>query len=166
MQSAMTESIPAPDERNAPRPIPPAAMEMGAMEMGAPETGDPGMRDPGMPDPGMNWERFYQNYRKPGYVPGFEIVNKLGGGVFGIVFKARKESIGKHYAIKFLKLDDDSVKEAVTRELDAVGIFAQIDHPNLVSIEDMGEVDGIPYIVMGYAGEETLKKRLEQKRMS
>ena len=109
----------------------------------------------------IDWETFYRNYRKPGYVPGFEIVNKLGGGVFGLVYKARKESIGKDYAIKFLKVDDESVRDAVVRELDGVRFFAQIDHPNLVSIEDKGEVDGIPYILMSYAGQETLRNRLE-----
>jgi serine/threonine protein kinase len=114
----------------------------------------------------IDWEAFYRDYRKPGYVSGFEIVNKLGGGMFGLVFKARKESIGKDYAIKFLKVDDESVRDAVARELDSVRYFAQLDHPNLVSIEDMGEVDGIPYLVMSYAGQETLRKRLEQGRMS
>lgn len=113
------------------------------------------------PDP-IDWEAFYRNYRKPGYVPGFEIVNKLGGGVFGMVFKARKESIGKDYAIKFLKVDDEVVRDAVVRELDSVRFFAQIDHPNLVSVEDKGEVDGIPFIVMSYAGQETLRSRLNQ----
>ncbi|MBZ0151422.1 MAG: serine/threonine protein kinase, partial [Planctomycetes bacterium] len=110
----------------------------------------------------MDWEAFYRSYRKPGYVPGFEIVNKLGGGMFGLVFKARKESIGKDYAIKFLKVDDDCVRDAVLREIDNVEFFAQIDHPNLVSIEDKGSVDGIPYLVMSYAGEDTLQKRLQQ----
>jgi serine/threonine protein kinase len=118
------------------------------------------------PRPPIDWEAFYRDYRKPGYVPGFEIVNKLGGGMFGLVFKARKESIGKDYAIKFLKVDDESVRDAVARELDAVRFFAQIDHPNLVSIEDKGEVDGIPYLVMSYAGEETLRKRLEAGRLT
>jgi serine/threonine protein kinase len=113
-------------------------------------------------DPTNHWELFYANYRKPGYVPGYEIVHKLGGGVFGIVFKARKESIGKAYAIKFLKIDDPSVKEQVLRELETVSLFAQVDHPNLVSIEDKGVVDGIPFIVMGFAGEETLKSRLDE----
>ena len=113
-------------------------------------------------DPTNHWERFYASYRKPGYVPGYEIVHKLGGGVFGIVFKARKESIGKAYAIKFLKIDEPSVKEQVLRELESVSLFAQVDHPNLVSIEDKGVVDGIPFIVMGFAGEETLKSRLEE----
>ena len=104
--------------------------------------------DPETPGPArVDWESFYRSYRKPGYVPGFEIVNKLGGGMFGLVFKARKESIGKDYAIKFLKVDDDSVRDAVMREIDNVGFFAQIDHPNLVSIEDRGVVDGIPFLV-------------------
>ena len=95
------------------------------------------------PSPRIDWEAFYRNYRKPGYVPGFEIVNKLGGGMFGLVFKARKESIGKDYAIKFLKVDDESVRDAVGREIDAVRYFAQIDHPNLVSIEDKGGNDTV-----------------------
>lgn len=118
------------------------------------------------PVPRVQWEAFYANYRKPGYVPGFEIVHKLGGGMFGLVFKARKESIGKDYAIKFLKVDDESVRDAVLRELESVRWFAQIDHPNLVSIEDKGEVDGIPFLVMSYAGQETLQKRIQQGSMS
>ncbi|MCC7399262.1 MAG: serine/threonine protein kinase [Planctomycetes bacterium] len=118
--------------------------------------------EPDATAPRVDWEAFYRSYRKPGYVPGFEIVNKLGGGMFGLVFKARKESIGKDYAIKFLKVDDDCVRDAVLREIDNVEFFAQIDHPNLVSIEDKGSVDGIPYLVMSYAGEDTLQKRLQQ----
>ncbi|MFY7950110.1 MAG: serine/threonine protein kinase, partial [Gemmatimonas sp.] len=119
-----------------------------------------------MPAPRVDWEAFYRSYRKPGYLPGFEIVNKLGGGMFGLVFKARKESIGKDYAIKFLKVDDDTVRDAVMREIDNVSFFAQIDHPNLVSIEDKGTVDGIPYLVMSYAGEDTLQKRLASGGMT
>lgn len=114
----------------------------------------------------VDWEAFYRSYRKPGYLPGFEIVNKLGGGMFGLVFKARKESIGKDYAVKFLKVDDDSVRDAVMREIDNVSFFAQIDHPNLVSIEDKGTVDGIPFLVMSYAGDETLQKRLQAGDMT
>ncbi len=114
----------------------------------------------------IDWESFYRNFRKPGYVSGFEVVNKLGGGVFGVVFKARKESIGKDYAIKFLKVDDEGVRDAVIRELESVEHFAQIDHPNLVSIEDKGVVDGIPFIVMSYAGQHTLRTRIEDKSLS
>jgi len=107
-----------------------------------------------------DWEAFYNEYRKPGYVPGFEITTKLGGGMFGLVFRARRMSIGKDYAIKFLKVDDGEVRRAVLSELEQVKYFAQIDHPNLVSIEDRGEVSGIPYLVMAYAGSETLRDKM------
>ncbi|HHI79842.1 MAG TPA: serine/threonine protein kinase [Planctomycetes bacterium] len=113
-----------------------------------------------------NWERFYREFRKPGYIPGYEIQQKLGGGVFGVVFKAKKESIGKAYAIKFLRVEDPSVRKQVLNELETVSLFAQVDHPNLVTIEDKGMVDGIPYIIMGFAGDETLKSRLEEGRLS
>ena len=110
---------------------------------------------PGAPSP--DWEAFYRDYRKPGYVDGFEITSKLGGGMFGHVFRARRLSIGKDYAIKFLKVEDENVRRAVLAELEQVHYFAQIDHPNLVAIEDRGEVDGIPFLVMAFAGTETLR---------
>ena len=109
----------------------------------------------------MDWEAFYNSFRQPDFVPGYEIENRLGGGAFGDVYKARKTSIGKAYAIKFLKVEDDDQREAVHRELDQVRHFATIDHPNLVTIEDMGVVMDVPYLIMGYAGEETLAKRFK-----
>ncbi len=110
----------------------------------------------------MDWEGFFRSFREPDFVPGYQILNKLGGGVFGDVYKARKTSIGKFYAIKFLKVLDEQMRDDVLRELKSVEAFAQLDHPNLVSIEDKGEVKGIPYIVMSYAGDETLRTRLSQ----
>ena len=111
-----------------------------------------------------DWEAFYRDYRKPGYVAGFEITTKLGGGAFGLVYRAKRLSIGKDYAIKFLQVDDVEVRKAILAELEQVKLFAQIDHPNLVSIEDRGEVDGIPYLVMAFAGTETLRDRMPQGR--
>jgi serine/threonine protein kinase len=107
-----------------------------------------------------DWEAFYRDYRKPGFIEGFEITTKLGGGMFGLVFRAKRMSIGKDYAIKFLKVDDGEVRRAVLSELEQVKYFAQIDHPNLVSIEDRGEVSGIPYLVMAFAGTETLRDQM------
>ncbi len=110
----------------------------------------------------MDWESFYNSFRQPDFIPGYEIQNRLGGGAFGEVYKARKHSIGKAYAIKFLKVDDETQRDVIERELDQVRHFAAIDHPNLVSIEDMGTVEGVPYLVMGYAGEDTLARRMRQ----
>jgi tRNA A-37 threonylcarbamoyl transferase component Bud32 len=113
----------------------------------------------------MDWELFYNSFRKPDFIPGFEIQNRLGGGAFGDVYRARKRSIDKHYAIKFLKIDDQAQRSAIERELEQVRHFAAIDHPNLVTIEDMGVVLDVPYLVMGYAGEDTLARRLRRERI-
>jgi serine/threonine protein kinase len=113
----------------------------------------------------MDWEAFYNHFRQPDFIPGYEIQNRLGGGAFGEVYKARKASIGKAYAIKFLKIDDDAQREAVERELEQVRHFAAIDHPNLVTIEDLGTVNGVPYLIMGYAGEDTLARALKSGRL-
>ncbi|MSR61072.1 MAG: serine/threonine protein kinase [Planctomycetes bacterium] len=111
----------------------------------------------------IDWESFYSAFRKPDFIPGYEIQNHLGGGAFGEVYKARKNSIGKAYAIKFLRLDDASQRDAGERELEQVRLFAAIDHPNLVTIEDMGVVMGVPFLIMGYAGEDTLARRLKRE---
>ena len=121
-------------------------------------TPDPETRKAGT----MDWESFFKEYRNPDFIPGYTVINKLGGGVFGEVYKAKKTSIGKYYAIKFLKIQDERISEQILRELEVIDHFAQVDHPNLVSVEDRGEVHGIPYIVMGYAGDETLKTLLGQ----
>jgi serine/threonine protein kinase len=113
----------------------------------------------------MDWEAFYSQFRQPDFIPGYEIQNRLGGGAFGEVYKARKHSIGKAYAIKFLKIDDDAQREAVERELEQVRHFAAIDHPNLVTIEDLGTAADVPYLIMGYAGEETLARALRSKTL-
>lgn len=114
----------------------------------------------------MDWEAFYNQFRQPDFIPGYEIQNRLGGGAFGEVYKARKHSIGKAYAIKFLKIDDDAQREAVERELEQVRHFAAIDHPNLVTIEDLGTAADVPYLIMGYAGEETLARALRSKSLA
>ncbi|MEW6072171.1 MAG: protein kinase [Planctomycetota bacterium] len=113
----------------------------------------------------IDWEAFYSALRQPEFLPGYEILNHLGGGAFGEVYKARKTSIGKSYAIKFLKLEDDAQNAAIERELEQVRLFASIDHPNLVTIEDMGVVQGVPYLLMGYAGEDTLARHLKRREL-
>ena len=114
----------------------------------------------------MDWEAFYARFREQDFIRGYEIQNRLGGGAFGEVYKARKHSIGKSYAIKFLKIDDDAQREAVERELDQVRHFAALDHPNLVTIEDLGTAMGVPYLIMGYAGEDTLARVLKRERLT
>jgi len=130
-----------------------------------PRPTDRGRRDEPAPTDTMDWEQFYAVFRKPDFIPGYEIQNRLGGGAFGEVYKARKTSIGKAYAVKFLKVEDEAQRELIERELEQVRHLATMDHPNLVSIEDLGVVSGVPYLIMGYAGEDTLARRLRRERL-
>ena len=80
-----------------------------------------------LPQPArVDWESFYLNYRKPGYLPGFEIVHKLGGGMFGMVFKARRESIGKDYAIKFLQVEDAALIDLIRQYWQYIGSYCSL----------------------------------------
>jgi serine/threonine protein kinase len=113
----------------------------------------------------IDWEAFYSRFRQPEFLPGYEIGHRLGGGAFGDVYLARKRSIGKAYAVKFLKLEAGQ-QDAVERELEQVRLFAAIDHPNLVTIEDMGVAMGVPFLILGYAGEDTLARRLKRGELT
>lgn len=113
----------------------------------------------------IDWEAFYASFRQPDFVRGYEIQHRLGGGAFGEVYLARKRSIGKAYAIKFLKLAGGE-GDSAARELEHVRLFAAIDHPNLVTIEDMGVALGVPYLILGYAGEDTLARRLRRGELA
>ncbi|MAG57164.1 MAG: hypothetical protein CMJ83_12800 [Planctomycetes bacterium] len=107
-----------------------------------------------------------QSFREPGLVPGYEISSILGSGGQGIVFKAKKTAIGRTYAIKFLR-PPDHVNPTTWRnsELGNLAALADMRHPNLVAIEDRGETKSIPYLVLEYAGDQSLKTLMTQRRL-
>ena len=110
----------------------------------------------------VDWEQFYAHFRQPDFLAGYEIGHRLGSGAFGEVYEATKLSIGKRYAVKFLKVGGEAESRVVEREIAQAKLFASLDHPNLVAIEDVGLVQGVPYVIMGHAGEDTLARRLER----
>jgi len=89
-------------------------------------------------------------------IPGCEIVAVLGIGGMGIVYKARQPALGRFVAVKTLRDDgmlDADHRERFLREARAV---AQVQHPNLVQVYEVGEACGrgqgrhIPYFVLEY----------------
>jgi serine/threonine-protein kinase len=93
----------------------------------------------------------------------YEIVSLLGEGGMGRVYKARDPMIDRTVAIKTLGVDLDAAqleefKERFFREARTAG---RVSHPNVVTIFDVGESDGVAFIAMEYVEGRTLREQLE-----
>jgi len=92
----------------------------------------------------------------------YELVDRLGGGGMGIVWRARDRKLGRDVAVKTLKATDDSdLRRLFEREARAT---AQLLHPNIVTLHHVGEHEGQPYLVLELLQGETLAARLARKR--
>ncbi len=101
--------------------------------------------------------------RHPAVFGKYQVQYKIGQGAMGAVYKAYDPSIDRIVAIKTISpgilLTDDSgeFKERFLREVRATG---KINHPNIISVYDSGELDGNPFFVMEYVDGKELKEFL------
>jgi len=93
----------------------------------------------------------------------YKILEELGAGGMGVVYKAEHLKLGSHVALKFLPRElsaDDAVKARFIREAKAA---SSLEHPNICAVHDIGETaDGRLFMVMPCYEGETLQKRLER----
>lgn len=102
---------------------------------------------------------------KPGELIGcYEIIERIGSGGMGSVYRARDRRLGRSVAVKMLHAGEKSESKRLLREAQAT---AKLSHENIVSVFDVGEHDGKPYIVLENVRGKTLKAILaENKRLS
>lgn len=108
----------------------------------------------------LKWCVTLRGISAPQQIGRYEILGELGRGAMGVVFKARDPFIGRMVAVKTITTgiaDNPDLLERFRREAQAAG---GLQHPNIVTIYEMSEFEGTPFIAMEYLEGASLEKTI------
>ncbi|MFY9608158.1 MAG: protein kinase [Blastocatellia bacterium] len=96
----------------------------------------------------------------------YKVLDSLGAGGMGEVYLARDTRLGRKIALKFLSADYTQDEDRVRRFQQEARAASALNHPNLITIFEIGEVDSVHFISTEFIEGETLRRRLATRRLS
>ena len=135
-------------------------------DRGKDETLDPAQRDRALPETvaGCRGSGPLAPERIPEHVGAYRIEAVLGRGAMGVVYRAVHEQLGRTVALKMIRPGRFASETAIRRFHQEAASIAQLEHPSIVPLYEVGQQDGFPFFSMKLIDGSSLAERLDDYR--